>query len=57
MTEPTSERRLGHSDGMIEAAAWLEDAAGQHLKSSDVWKWLTGAAGFMRQRAEEISTS
>jgi hypothetical protein len=39
---------------MIEAAAWLEDAAGHHVRGTDVWNYLVGAAGFMRQRAGEI---
>lgn len=53
--DAASERRLGRSDGMLEAAAWLDDAAGQHVRGTEVWKYLAGAAGFMRQRAEEIS--
>lgn len=60
MTErdsPTTERRIGRQDGLIEAAAWLEDAAGQHVRGSETWGWLNGAANFMHQRAEEISNS
>lgn len=44
----------GRRDGMLEAAAWLEDAAGRHLQSSAEWSCFTGAAKFMRQRSEEI---
>lgn len=50
----TNERRLGRCDGMSEAAAWLEDAAGLHVRGTEVWGYLMGAAQFMRQRAEEI---
>lgn len=58
-TEPNSranpdDYRKGRRDGMAEAAAWLDDAAGQHVRGSDAWGWLSGSAAFMRQRAEEI---
>jgi hypothetical protein len=40
---------------MLEAAAWLDDCAGYHVRSSEVWSYLSGSADFMRQRAEEIA--
>lgn len=40
--------------GLLEAAAWLEEAAALHVRGSEVHGWLMGAADFMRQRAEEL---
>lgn len=41
----------GRRDGLIEAAAWLEDAASKHVRDTEAWKWLHGSADFMRAHA------
>lgn len=52
-----NERRHGMADGMIEAGAWLDDASGLHVRGTEIWRYLVGAADFMRQRAEEIEAA
>lgn len=44
----------GRSAAMLEAAAWLENAAGLYLKDSVEWTCFIGAAKFMKQRSREI---
>lgn len=46
--------RQARASGLLEACAWLEEAAALHVRGDEVHGWLMGAAGYMRQRAEEL---
>lgn len=46
-------RRSAHSDGLLEAALWVEDSRNTMQSDSKEYAWATGAGQFLRQLIDE----